>query len=317
MSILKDEAVSYGRLLGLYRYLLHTSGQREVRKLLEELLSPRSLVATSTHATRVMIESTIDEALKAGLLVEKDGTIALPNDLLLGLASPSEGERMLPAGLAQLFFGATSGRNHDLGHMIAWFLTQDPAEGMTNHQAFERRLKKQGILDRLPHTDVNYGHFRNWICDLGLAWRWGRKHNESLLTPDPTTFIRRLIPILLPKPDVEVPLGEVLAELANLCPVFEGGDLRRTVEAWPDTLKRRSNRHLAPSSAMAWLRLDGEGSIRLLTHADAEAWALPDGDQDKRYTHVSRVSAEAWILPDGDQDKRYTHVSRVSEEVAR
>lgn len=292
MSILKDEAVSYGRLLGLYRYVLHTPGQREDRKRLEELLSPRSLVATSTRATRVMIEGTIDEAVKAGLLLEMGDTIALPTDLPLGLALPTEGERMLPAGLAQLFFGATSDRNHDLGHMIAWFLTQDPAEGMTNHQAFELRLRKQGILDRLPHTDVNYGHFRNWICDLGLAWRWGHKHNESLLTPDPTTFIRRLLPTLLPKPDVEVPFGEVLTELASLCPVFEGGDLRRTVEAWSDTLKRRSNRHLAVSSAMAWLRLDGEGSIKLVTRADAEAWILPDGDQDKRYTHVSRVAEE-------------------------
>lgn len=297
MSFLKKELSTFGRLRAAYRYLLQAPGQRESRDRLERLLAPWSLVlssARSANPSRAMIRDTLDEGVKAGLFQESDGVIALSPELPLGLSDPQQGDRHFSFGLSHLLFQEGATENQDLAQVIAWFLSQDPREPLKNHHAYERLLKEQGLHDRLPHTDVNFGQFKNWACDLGFTWRMGR-NKDSWLIPDPTEFIKRALPEILPEADVEVPFGKVLERLAKLCPIFEGGTHRREVEAWAEALARPSNQHLSRSSAMAWLRLNSLGLISLTRHADTEAWILPDGEQESRYTHLIRIAQNAEV----------------------
>lgn len=297
MSFLKKELATFGRLRAAYRYLLLAPDQCEVRERLESLLAPWSLVvsgAKTANPNRGMIRDTLDEGLKAGLFAEKNGVISLCPDLPMGLSNPQQGDRNLPLGLSYLLFREGAKENQDLAQVMGWFLTQDPAVPLKNHQAYELRLKDQGVHDRLPHTDVNFGQFKNWACDLGFAWRLGR-NRDSLLIPDPSAFIRRTLPEIMPETDTEMPFREVLEHLAKLCPLFEGGSHRREVEHWAEDFARRSNQHLSKSSAMAWLRLESAGLVKLTRHADTEAWILPDGEQDLRFTHLIRIARQAEV----------------------
>lgn len=281
MSIIPSaQYATFGRILGIYRYLLHAPQQREIRKRLEQLISPDSLV---NH--RNMIEEALNESIKMRLFCEDGPIVALNPSLSPDAKEPAKGDSVIKQEIARLLFDEKNSENHRLAELVAWFLTQDPAEGAPSSQEFERTLKAQGGFDHLVSGSTAYSHFSNWCCDLGLGWRFAIP-KQKMLVPDPTGFLRPVLPQLLPEPGQEVPIRQIVERLASLYPVFEGGLHREQVESWRG---QRSERHLSRSTAMAWLRFEQSGEVRLVKPADAEAWIFPDADQDKRYSHIVRL----------------------------
>jgi hypothetical protein len=267
VSVLKQVYAVPSRVLGVFRYLLHARGQREQRETLVKVLAPDSLGRKSDQpsnseregAGKDMVEAAVNECVSAGLLVEAEGGVTFSPTLPGEARNPKTAESLFPVTLTRLFFSPERDTNHDLGLSIAWYLSLDAYSAPGNWPEVERAMLSSGTRDLLKLSDVRYHMLEDWLCFLGLGWTYSL--GEKRLTPDPTHHLRARLGSLFPGPArSRHPLGDVIARLAALSPVFEGGFLREQVP----TAKTE----------------DG---------ADATTLFLPDGDQDQPFSHAALV----------------------------
>jgi hypothetical protein len=297
MSVLADPFVVPSRVKGVFRYLLHSSGQQAGRENVEKVLMPESLQrdrGPDRKANRDMVKSTIKECLEMGLLVsdEEGEKIALNPELPEEARSPETAEARLPLTLVDLLFPEANERNHDLGLATSWYLSQDAYEAPGDWETVSAILGQTSFAMEIGLNNSNpWGQLVHWTCYLGFGW----KHSlggKTVLTPDPTAHLRaRLTMIFDGQPNqLTMSLPSVIEKLAKLSPVFEGGFLRSRMEQIVRQGSAGAEQRLSSVSALAWLRLHQEGTIKLEFRSDATPVLFPE--EEKPYTHITWVGVK-------------------------
>lgn len=297
MSVLKTSLVNPSRMQGIFRYLLHTKGQREKTEVLERILSPDKLVEDKS-SPRPMFRSALRESLKCGLLIEEEGLyIAINPDLPEDAKNPKLGTQLLPNTLANLFFASDNEDEKDFGLDCAWYLAQDLYDSPGTWEEVEQRVNTQRVGDLLKlSSDRLFDQLGDWMCYMGLAWGHARKegnNSKRVLVPDPTNYIKRNLDYLFQESSKKVLIKEFIDRLAEKCPLFETGKFRETIEA---NIGRRQPNYLSTSTAFALFRLQDEGYIQLTRESDADLMLLPKAknqiDDNGRISHIIYITKE-------------------------
>lgn len=281
MSVLKTAYATPSRVAAVYRFLLAQPRSKVSLETVQAVLSPTSLPNVETQD---MVGGAIQESIKMGLLHQEDGRLSLHPDLPTAARDRRHGWARLPLTISDLILRG-NGENHDLGRLIAWYLSQDVTSAPGDRDTISSALGKQVGSDKLDLTnDARFGQFKYWICFLGFAWMHAREKKEWIV-PDPTQQLRWRLADLF-ETDSRVSPAQLSTRLAALCPVFEGGWIRREVE---DQIGRRKDRTLSPATAHAWFRLDEEGLVQVeRSSADAEVYLFPDGSSLVRCSALIR-----------------------------
>lgn len=271
MSVISRVAATPNRLEIIIRVLARCGDLTQDDLL--SLLSPSSLAgddaedgpgATATNA--------LAEAKRLGIVVEER---AASGGTVLTLAEPFRG-RTPPSLLSYLepilLDPATAAQfdQEDVPKALAWLLSQDPRAPID----LSSNLGPQtdGILSSTGLAQ----QFAYWARFLGYAWHFAGQQ-KSWLVPDPTGALGRHLPALLSGAG-EVRLDTLPATWATVCPVLEGGPLRPF-----DAFARRFSR----ATSLALLRLEQQGTVRLIRLADAPPALLALEETTQTYTHVA------------------------------
>lgn len=283
MSILRDPYVSPSRVKGVVRYLLQARGKREKRDTLEGILSPASLSGRGDEkeASKKMVQATIRECIKMGLIEESQDKTEVALNLNLKLDSDST----LPSILSKILFCESEcNENHDFGRVLAWYLAQNLFDAPSNWQEAEQLLQMQIGSNLLELNNARYGQFEDWSCYLGFCWR-NTLIGAEVIVPDPTTYLRQnLERIFTNQLNQQMLLGEVVKKLGKLCPVFETGEFREDIER---QIGLREPNYLSSVTSVALRRLEDEGLLKLERLSDTSVWVLNDGSRDPRISHVT------------------------------
>ncbi len=292
MSVLSEAYAVPSRVIGAYRYLLQARNRSESREALEAALAPESLRRAAAEEDREggglkMAQATVRECLAMRLFEEDGGDVRLHPDLP-ETAREAGGEQALPLLLSDLFFGPRRENNHDLGLVIAWYLTLDADDAPGTWDAVDKALRERVGGARFGVTNTTpYGMFEDWACYLGFAWKHALKVRDAsrdAMTPDPTAQLRWRLPVLFQgRRNERHGLPELTARLGSACPVLEGGFLRQRVEEQVGAGEPGS---LSSATARAWLRLEEEGAVELVRESDAPALTLADGEDRRAVSHA-------------------------------
>jgi hypothetical protein len=279
MSVLKTAYATPSRVAAVYRFLLAQVRATVSKDTVQAVLSPTTLPDVDTQD---MVGGAIQESIKMGLVHEEDGRLSLHPDLPNAARDRKHGVARLPLTITDLILRGHA-ENHDLARLIAWYLAQDVTSAPGDRDSVSSALGEQVGSDKLELTnDARFGQFKYWICFLGFAWMHAREGREWIV-PDPTQQLRWRLPELFAtdaKPssaqvEVRMSPAQVERRLAEICPVFEGGWLRKEVE---DQIGHRPDRTFSSATAHAWLRLDEEKMVQVERRsADAEVYQFPDG----------------------------------------
>jgi hypothetical protein len=320
MSLFSGPDAVPSRVLAVYRYLLRAKGQRESRETLERVLMPEGLPLASLTSKKEeqeppeaeqgarpeaepgpasapavrgeepkerMITRVVRECVSMGLLVQEGGEVMLSPGLPEAAREPKQAEALAPLTLCDLIMHPGNESNHDMARAIAWYLAFDPQQPPTDWDELDTR-HREDVRSLHMNNSAPYGQLREWGSYLGFTWTFNftkNKKNHTQLIPDPTEHLRLRLPRLFSKRNVVRPFGEVLAELAGQCGVFEGGIFRRENEN-AHRSKPLEGRALTRASAHAWLRLQEEGLVELTHASDADAMLLPEEEDTHRYSQV-------------------------------
>jgi hypothetical protein len=270
MSVLKTAYATPSRIAAVYRFLLAQGRATVSQETVEAVLSPTTLPDVETQD---MVGGAIQESVKMGLVHREDGRLGLHPDLPAAARDRKHGVARLPLTVTDLILRGNE-ENHDLARLIAWYLAQDVASAAGDRDSVSAALGDQVGSDKLELTnDARFGQFKYWICFLGFAWMHARDGKEWMV-PDPTRHLRWRLDTLFESED-RMPPAQVSKRLAEICPVFEGGWLRKEIE---DQLGRRPERSLSSATAHAWFRLEEENVLQVERgSADAEVYLFPDG----------------------------------------
>jgi hypothetical protein len=320
MSLFSVPDTVPSRVLAVYRYLLRAKGQRESRETLERVLMPEGLplatltskkgeqeqpeaeqgartevesgqvsisVAGEESKQRGMVSRVVRECVSMGLLVQEGDEVMLSPALPEAARDPKKAEALAPLTLCDLIMHPGNESNHDMARAIAWYLAFDPQRPPADWDVLDVEYRDE-VSSLSMNNSARYGQLREWGCYLGFTWTFNfvkQKKSYMQLIPDPTEHLRLRLPRLFPKRNVVRPFGEVLAELAGQCGVFEGGSFRRENES-AQRSKPLEGRGLTRASAHAWLRLQEAGLVELSHASDADAMLLPDEEDTLRYSQV-------------------------------
>ncbi|MBR8833658.1 MAG: hypothetical protein DSM106950_06370 [Stigonema ocellatum SAG 48.90 = DSM 106950] len=285
MSVLKEPLATPSRVRGVFRYLLQTKEKREKTEVLEKILSPDELVKNAP-SPRPMLRKTINEIVKAGLLVKEDEEIAINPDLPENARNPQFGDKLLPDTLAELFFASNNEDEEDFGRVCAWYLAQEIYDAPGSWEEVERQVDRQKVGYFLKMSNNNlYGQMDDWMCYMGFAWGHALG-GKRVTVPDPTAYLKRNVKPLFNE-QKEIIVKDFITRLAKKCPLFETGQFREEVEA---EIGRRQPNYLSNSTAFALFRLQDEGYIKLERKSDADLMILPkvnsQVDDDSRISHI-------------------------------
>lgn len=285
MSVLKQAFATPSRVTAIYRFLLVHGRGSVSQDAVQAVLSPTTLPHVETQN---MVAGAIQESVRMGLVQEQDGRLALHPDLPAAARHRRHGLARLPLTLTDLLLRG-NGENQDLGRLIAWYLAQDVAVAPGDRESVTAALGEQVGSDKLELNDARFGQFKYWVCFLGFAWAHARDSKEWIL-PDPTPQLRWRIPEVFGNERRLAP-AQATQRLADACPVFEGGWLRREIE---ELIGQRADRTLSSATANAWLRLDEEKIVGVeCGSADAEVFLLPDGPEVLRCSALTRSRGAA------------------------
>jgi hypothetical protein len=307
MSILQIVETSPSRVRGVVRYLSGVSTQREREDTLKALLSPESLPLRRSSAPpdeepepsedrrsgpSSMIDKVLSGCEKLGLLVWDGDKVALNPELSEEARANGRADTRLPLTLAELAFSESNPSNHDLAKLIAWYLTQDPLNPPYDEKSVIAALRRYPTLDALfGPKNQSYGQFEDWVVYLGFAWAHVSPSPEKKrsITPDPTAYLRRVVGRVFETAGTSrLPASEFLNHCSLICPVLEGGRFRLEVEALGD-IKVEAD-HLSPATSQAWLRLEEEGVLSLISQSDSGGFVvLSDGGARRQVAEVQWV----------------------------
>lgn len=289
MTVLSDVYVTPNRVCALLRFLLKQQDLCRARGELETAMMPTSLVLSDegdrARPKRNMIRGVMNECIEMGLIMEEEGIVSIASSIMKKEKGAEEIEQRLPSILTSLLFSSGNDRNHDLGGVIGWYLSQDIYSAPGNWEEIEEALRVQRLKTKVPLNDANMRNFVPWSIYLGLACMI-HKQDNSVLLPDPTAYIMHELTSIFQKSASKlIPIREITDMLADRCPVLEQGFLRNEVEKAPK-LSREKN-ELSVTTAFAWLRLQDAGIVQFSMHSDAPAMMLPTQTGGEQYSHVA------------------------------
>jgi hypothetical protein len=279
MSVLTNVVVVPNRVAGVYRFLRKHPDGVPVEEAYRSFM-PSATTDETTNQPRNIIENTIAEGASAGLWTTDDGIVAL-ND-----GSEEVDDQALRTIIENAIW-SEEGINDDLGRAIAWFLAQDPLDGGWTLDRVAETLIDTSFANEIGITkNTKYGSFRDWVCYLGFGWQVDvNGSGDQGLLPDPTAYLRRRLPDLADAPGEEMAMAQFVQRLAALCPVFEGGRLRKSVD---DTFASRPENHLAASTSFALERLERSGVLQIDAKADApNPRVLQRGSKTIQASHIT------------------------------
>ena len=260
MSVLTNVVVVPSRMAGVYRFLKEHPDGVPVDDVYHSFM-PSATTNERASEPRNIIEKTLSEGVNAGLWTTNESRVTL-------VGEPSDvNDEVLRTTIEDALW-AEEGVNDDLGRAIAWFLAQDPLDGGWTLERVADELVDTSLAEEVGITkNTKYGSFRDWVCYLGFGWQADvdGSDNQGLL-PDPTAYLRRRLPDLVEGPGEEMGMALFMQRLAALCPVFEEGRLRRSVD---DTFASRPDNHVAASTSFALERLERSGVLQIEAKADA------------------------------------------------
>ena len=276
------------RLSVLYKFLAKEKGMVQNRKILAAIVGPESLARSDNVGE--------DNAFRDCLAVGKDlGFFSLDGELVR-IANPSTAEKISKSfedELAVRLIDNVQTAFCDEGALagaIAWMLLQNPLLPLkwTGSSSVTLRLNqfRAGVEEDFGMSnDSAFQQAVYWARTLGFVTR--AKFKEEVVVPDPTQAIERRLDKLLPRKEKRL-LITFLSDLADCCPVFEGGRVRLEVEEMVRPEFRREPGEISHSTALALQRLRLRQAIKLERLDDAEVLYIEGSLDDGRYTHISR-----------------------------
>jgi hypothetical protein len=288
MSIMTEVFAIPSRVRGVYRYMLQVKGQRMKHEDLEHTLSPVTVKSDDNSAgdDRKMVHQVINEMMKMGLLEKQEDDVVLSPSLPDVLRDRTKGDQAFPHLMMDLFTSSTNQENREFARLLAWYMIQDAYDAPYDFKRFEEALQEQVGQHKLGCTNSNpFDQFVYWSVFCGFAW-W-MDLGESRLNPDPTEYLRNLLPELF-SGETTLLFTELVQRLAQRCPVFEQGTIRKEL-AREFQLEQLEANHLSSVSSLAWLRLQDEGYLKLEMRSDADVVVVWDGVRQIRYSHVTWI----------------------------
>lgn len=275
------------RLSALYSHLAEEGEQGQERTRLASLVGPTSLAKSD--------EAGEDNAFIDCLAVGSDLGLLVVDGDTIRLTSPPSGGKVnafaeeLAARLVDQVASATTPDGAVAG-AIAWMLCQDPRTPLKWTGSASVMLRKQQFR---PDVAADFGMTNDsrfqqavyWARALGFVTRTNL--GEEMVVPDPTRAIERRLDKLLPH-GTEKLLSLFLAELADGCPVFEGGSVRTEVEDLLRPELRREPGNVSVSTALALHRLKQRGVIDLRRLDDGRVLFVEGLLDDGRVSHIRR-----------------------------
>lgn len=308
MSILQIVETSPGRVRGLVRYLVGISSQRQKESLLKAIMSPDTLPVpwpltsedeepeTEVEPEPVldrraggpqMIDKVINGCERIGLIVRDGDEIVLNPELPADARLERKADARLPLSIAELVFDPNRPENLNLAHLIAWYLLQDPLNAPRNEHSVIAALRTNAVLhDYFGLMNQSYGQFEDWVVFLGFAWGGVSHERKRAISPDPTPFLRRILPGIFAEAKAStVAAAEIVRLVAERCPVLEGGQHREYLLQLGSM--REEPGYLSPVTSQAWLRLADEGYWELMQRSDAGSpVVLVDGTESRQVAAV-------------------------------
>jgi hypothetical protein len=272
------------RLSAVYKHLADEGGNGQERSRLAALIGPSSLARSE--------EAGEDNAFADCLAVGNDlGLFVIDGDNIRLAAPPTQEpfEELLSAVMIDRVGSATTPEGAVAG-AIAWILCQDPRVPLKWTGSASVMLRMSQFVEGVS---VDFGMTNNsrfqqavyWARALGFVQRTFMV--EELVIPDPTVAMERRLNRLIPR-GTEKPLSTFLAELADCCPVFEGGSVRVEVEEMLRPEFRREAGTLSASTALAFHRLKHRGLVEFRRLDDSQVIFIEGMLDDGRVSHISR-----------------------------
>ncbi|BBM87123.1 protein DpdG [Candidatus Uabimicrobium amorphum] len=193
--------------------------------------------AQTQDKTPIQVTRTLSACEECGL-VEKDGILYKLSDELC--QDTDNIDKTFPITMASRALSPEVGGTTNLfAQICAWILAQPVLELPQSYDEFKNTFNKQGfdISDFGLRNDQRWDMIIYWMKYLGLIKKIKDEGIKGVFL-DPTLFFTRHIDKLVNR-DEEVTAHKFRKRLGKLCPVLDGGEVRKTVlnnmeNEWPD-----------------------------------------------------------------------------------
>ena len=276
------------RLSAIYAHLAEEGGAAQERSRLASLIGPTSLAKSEDAGEDNAFTDCLGVGMDLGLFAVEGDTVRLTVPPLAG-----EGANAFENGLAvRLVDRATSASAPEgaVAGAIAWMLCQNPRAPLKWSGSASMMLRRQQFQPEIAAdfgitNDSRFQQAVYWARALGFVTR--SNLGEEVVIPDPTSAIERRLDRILPRGSEKL-LSSFLAELADCCPVFEGGSVRMEVEEMLRPDLRRDAENVSASTALALHRLKLRGIIDLQRLDDGRVLFVEGFLDDGRVSHIRR-----------------------------
>jgi hypothetical protein len=235
-----------------------------------------------------MAKNTLNAALECGLVIREGKKCRLPDGLFEHEPKPTELDKVLPLVLARLLLAPKiANDSNNFATLCAWLLHQPVLSMPVDQGGLKGAIEAQGLslAELQVQNDARWGNVIYWARYLGLV-RQMRADSCTGLIPDPTLFLRRHLPKLLPAGE-EVDASTFLLRVGSLCPVLDGGTVRTALLArikpdWPE-------RQISDSLGFAIARLEHSGELRAWCPDDQRNFVLTPGPTSRKIAYLTRT----------------------------
>ena len=297
MSVITTFTAMPNRLTIVWKYLLECGPNGASSDQLESLISPPSLKRQKPEqeddeepgpASRRtgIYDGVLTEIQNLGIVEKDDRGI-----LTLSKNAPQKDALSLVEYLERVLLDPELAEEHGqkaFPKAMSWLLTRDPFWPLVFQGGFRAEVTGDCRDDVGSFELTNQARsqqFIHWAIYLGFAWRLSTGNHDAVF-PDPTEALKRNLPLVMPSGS-QVPIQEVVGNLADRVPVFEGGGARKEVEGLLHLGKIRQDRTLSRSTSLALERLEQSGLIKMERPADAPAWNLNRGTGMRPVSHIT------------------------------
>lgn len=299
MSVITNLPALPNRLFMLFRYLLHKGSAGETKERLEAFFAPPALRTPiggeeTETANSTIFDHVLREAKLMRLVEEADDRIKLRQHFTNSEIKRT-GEDGLFLGLIERLLlqpeEAHEGGQKSFAYALCWLLMQNPSEPLDYNENFVNRVINDLGEDARSYQLTNKSRCQNllyWARYLGFC-TWISAGPQTVVVPDPTRVLGRLIPSLFQK-EHRMRLADCIIALGALCPVLETGVIRREVEALARPGLGTEPEVLSRSTSIALKRLEHKGIIQLERLSDADVISVFSDGERKGFSHITYIA---------------------------
>lgn len=273
------------RMSALYSFLAAEGEGAHERSRLSALIGPASLAKSEDAGADNALTDCLALGSDLGLFAVGANTVQLTD-----LPDKTSFEQEIAVRMVEMVTSASTTEGAVAG-AIAWMLCQDPRaplkwSGSDSIMLRRQQFRSDVTTDFGMTNDSRFQQAVYWARALGFVTRSNLL--EEVVLPDPTCALERYLDRILP-PGTEKLLSVFLAELADCCPVFDGGSVREEVEEMLRPELRREAGTVSASTALALHRLKLRGMIELHRLDDGRVLFVEDLLDDGRVSHIRRI----------------------------